>query len=135
MIIRRIFKTICILLLIGVVIYIFSLLSVCTIIHEVKDVFDGKVSKSETDNTPLELYNYYHDRLKSNYVIKTSIRPIFVIKNWERGTILVRYEYWVYDEEGKILWGFANRFPVPPSRWTIEKIDGKWKITDIFEAP
>ena len=133
--IRKKFIIICILLLIGVVLYIFSLLSVRTIIYEVKDVFEGKVSKSETDNTPLELYNYYHDRLKANYVIETSVRPVFVIKGWKRGTIFVRYEYWVYDEDGNILWGFANRFPVPPSRWTIEKIDGKWQITDIFEAP
>ena len=128
-------KIVCILLLAALGIYILFLLSVSSVIHDVKDVFEGKVPKTETDNTPLDLYNYHHDRLKPNYEVEAKVRPVFAFKFCKKGTILVYYEYWVYDENGKRLWGFAVRFPQQPSKWTIEKVDGEWKIVDIYEAP
>lgn len=130
------FKRIILFLLLALLgMYILSLLSVSPIIRYVEDIFEGKVPKAETNNTHLTLYNSYHDELQPNYEVEAKVRPIFAFKFWKKGTILVYYEYWVYDENGKRLWGFAARFPEPPSKWTIEKVDGEWKIVDIYESP
>ena len=123
----------CILLVLLVTILFFEIRSICPLITYVEEVFCGVVPTVKTDNTPLALYNYFN-RIKSSYSVKCRIWPIFALHDFEKGYVWIRYEYWVYNEEGVLQWGFSNRFPMAPSRWTIEKQDGEWKIVEIKEA-
>ena len=128
--------TICGCFLLGVLVLycILSVVYVSPLISQVDMVFQGNVPVSETQNTPLALYNY-SDRMLPGYQVNSSVKCVFAFHNFQRGYVWVRYEYWVFDEDGQLQFGFANRFPVSPSRWTVEKVDGEWRILDIVEEP
>ena len=75
----------CLVLLCALVYYILSLVSVKALTSNVDSIFNGAVPKSETENTPLELYNYYYDKLQPEYHVTSNVRFIFTLHNVRKG--------------------------------------------------
>ena len=124
-------------LLLIAVFHIVMFASVKPVIDYVLSLFIGEIPEAETAGTKLDSYNSnsHCDRFDPSYMVEAKIDPVFIIHDFNRGYIWTRYEYWVYDKNANLLWGFANRFPTPPARWTIEKVNEEWVIVDVYEAP
>ena len=108
------------------------LLTTNPVVDQVKAAMEGKLSVESTENTPLAQYNSQNN-FKSIIPARAdiSICRIFVMHNFTDGVMWVKYTYKAFDAKGNILRGAAN----VPSRWTIHKENGEWKITAIKEDP
>lgn len=65
--------------------------------------------------------------------VKRSARviPLLVVHNGQKGYAYICYSYDVKNEDGTLLCVSKNVL----SKWEIERIDGKWSITNIKENP
>lgn len=63
--------------------------------------------------------------------VNIKVRRLFVLHNFRKGIVWVKYSYIAYDKEGNILAGTNNIL----SKWYIEKKNGRWKVVKIEEKP
>jgi len=56
---------------------------------------------------------------------------IFAWHNFNHGTIWFKYSVYVKDAEGKLIMGSKDI----PVRMSIQKVDGAWEVTAIYERP
>lgn len=75
------------------------------------------------------LYERYHTEGTVRADVK--IRRSMVMHNFNRGVMYVCYSCVWYDKNGEIIRGSMDI----PAKWNIGKIDGKWVVSDISEAP
>jgi hypothetical protein len=71
----------------------------------------------------------YYDRRDVN-MVDVTIRRCFVIHNFSRGYMWIYYDYSTYDPDQED-WSGARAYAC----WTIQKVDGTWRIVDIEEGP
>jgi len=115
-------------------IYSAMIISTNSLIRDVESVFRLEVDRSVTEGRPIDQYNYNnHAEARGREVggISYSLRRRFVWHNFQYGYIWARYTRVVYDIDGRILTG-ASRIP---TRWRIERQNGRWEIVEIFERP
>ena len=99
---------------------------------QVRAAFLWKIDISETENKPINAYNYsrYAASETLGEVYMTLVR-LFVFHNFQDGYIWVYYSYEAYNQDGNLLTGSHSI----PTKWKIHKESGKWEIFEIFEAP
>lgn len=66
-----------------------------------------------------------------NTSFESSVQRIFALHNFSEGFLWFKYSEKLEDENGK---GIISNAGVPV-RLTIQKKDGKWAVTDIYEKP
>jgi len=81
-------------------------------------------------DTPLTRYNVKAWEPNAAEV-EANVTRLFVWHGFSKGFMYVRYFYKGEDASGKLLTASGPLI----SKWTIQKIDGEWVITDIEEAP
>jgi hypothetical protein len=123
-------KIIGVLILIIVIIYIAMIIDTNSLMTQVRDVFSGKVDRSQTIGKPINRYNY---RGFFSDITKTDLKLIrvFTLHNFKDGYIWAWYTYEGKDNNDEVLTGSSNIF----SKWKIHKENGKWDIVEIFEDP
>lgn len=78
------------------------------------------------------LYEYYYDNFQGEVkYAKIKIYRKFVIHNFNKGLIWVKYSFEQYDTNNNKLRGSWDI----SSKWYIEKQNGQWVVTDIDERP
>jgi len=117
------------LVIILIIIYIIMLSDTNSLIADVKSVMKGEVALSETDGTPLQLYNF--SDLLSNAKVNVKITRLFVLHDFSDGYMWVEYSYETVKNNNEYMPGSWRIH----SRWTIHKANGKWEITEIQEDP
>jgi len=112
--------------------YSVMLIDTSSVMREVRDAFLGKIESSENIGGEINYYNFnsdYPDE-KLGKADLTLIR-LFTLHNFHEGYIGAYYSYAAYDEAGDLITGSWRI----PTKWKIHKENGKWEITDIYEAP
>ena len=71
----------------------------------------------------------YYGLYERNVSFRSIIIPYFWIHSFEHGYIYVIYSVEGRDDNGKLMCGSWRI----PSKWTIDRINGQWVITDIDE--
>lgn len=59
------------------------------------------------------------------------IKRIFVLHNFKKGVMYVKYSYIAYDTNDELITGSSDVI----SKWYIEKKNNRWKVVDIEERP
>ena len=108
--------------------YVVLFLNTNSVMRCAKAVFLGEISLEEVVDTPL--YRYYPKELEIA-TTDLSINRIFVVHNFKKGYIWVKYDEERMDSFGNILSGSWNVV----SRWKIHKQNGEWKVVEIEEDP
>jgi len=96
---------------------------------EAKSVLAGE--KVVDESNPLWRYNFRKKYYPDTETIESSIGRIWVWHNGKKGVMQVLYSVRYYDKNGKIDYCSIGI----PSKWYIEKENGKWKVTKIDEHP
>ena len=111
-------------------IYAIMLLNTNSLMKDVKSAFLCKTDLSETVGKPINRYNYqgYFDNEEVGKVNLFLCR-LFTLHNFRNGYIWAYYTVEAKNTEGKLITG-SHRVP---TKWKIEKINGKWEIVEIFE--
>jgi hypothetical protein len=71
----------------------------------------------------------YYDQHGVN-MVDVTISRYFVIHNFSRGYMWIRYELRTYNSDQSARAGASSY-----ACWTIQKVDGAWRIVDIEEGP
>ena len=105
----------------------------------IKDEFFQYVLKEEevendSDNNYIIFHRYKVPDGISYNDIKTSLIRVFAIHDFKRGFIYVHYKI-VARNNDEIVFYSATRFPFYLAKWEIEKINGEWKVTKIYDSP
>lgn len=111
-----------------IIVYLSLWVPTTPVVKTVKDVYCGKISV-DADST-LHLYDmskYFPEMVYADM----RITRLLVIHNGRHGYMYVIYSREYMDAEKNIINASCN----VPSKWEIEKIDGKWTIIDIEESP
>ena len=110
--------------------YLLMVFDTNSLMREVRDAFHWRIDRSETVGKPLHSFNMNreHETLGKSRLF---LIRLLVIHNFREGWIWAHYTYQSFNEEGQLITGSV----CIPTKWRIEKIDGKWEIIDIFEAP
>lgn len=65
--------------------------------------------------------------------VKATIDALVTSTSGARGYVWVAYTQCAYDKDGNIIFQYGTENARKISRWRIEKIDGKWVVTEISE--
>ena len=112
-----------------ITIYLVILINTNQVIRHVENVMRSNIAKDLTMGLPIDMYNRqgHLDLGAVSYEVKIS--RVFVIHNFFNGYMWVRYTREGFDSDGNRVYGSWKI----PSRWKIQKQNGKWEIIDIFE--
>ena len=112
--------------------YSAMLIDTSSVMREVRDAFLWKTDPAETSGRLINVYNdvTYWDKENLGRVHLLLVR-LSAWHNFKDGYIWAWYCYTAYDTEGELITGSMW----VPTKWEIHKENGKWQITDIFEAP
>ena len=115
-----------------VIIYVAMLLSTNPLMAEVREVFSGDVSQSDTEGRAIHGYNINKRASSANLGdVELTVVRLFVLHNFNNGYIWAFYRYLAYDTEGELITGSWNI----PTKWQIQRESGRWEIVKIFEEP
>lgn len=81
-----------------------------------------------------ELYRYYsRNEMFDNeiYDANVNVRRLFVIHNFHKGVMFIKYDCETFNESGEHVYGSSDVYV----KWYIEKKDGIWVVTDVIEKP
>jgi len=107
------------------------LYSTNSVIDFAKQVFLKEIDMDKYEDDAL-VKKYYFPLDFSDDIIDISIKRLFVLHNFQRGFMIVQYTHQVLDSEtGLTITGSIGIV----SKWTIEKRDNRWVVTDIEERP
>lgn len=84
--------------------------------------------------TNTELYKYYNrNELYNNEISDAdiNIRRLFVLHNFHRGIMFIKYDCETFNKSGEHIYGSANVY----AKWYIEKKNGVWTVVDVIEKP
>jgi hypothetical protein len=104
--------------------------------HDTDEVMDQAIvlmsSASEKEipaGTPGAQYDMpeAYDEFDIN-MVDVTIRRYFVLHNFSRGYMWIYYDYSTYDPDQEHWFGASSY-----ACWTIQKVDGTWRIVDIDE--
>jgi hypothetical protein len=109
-----------------IAVYIVMLCDTDSVLQDFRDCVSGEVSENLKDSALYELY--YNANAESAEV---KVRRNFVIHNFTKGVIYANYTYHVFDKDGNEVRGSHK----VPTKWYIEKINGRWSVVDIDERP
>ena len=104
-------------------------ISTAQVMRDVKDVIYGRVDHEQIAGTKLEHFDFTDGYPDAK--VSLSMGRIFVLCGTQHGCMWVRYSYDVRSKSGDP--GPAGSGII--SHWEIEKINGKWEITDVSEHP
>ena len=80
-------------------------------------------------------YSVVNHSAKTKYIeeidIDLKLWRVFAWHNFRNGTLWFRYSVAVTDKEGQMITGSLNI----PVRLSIERVDGSWVFTDLYEPP
>ena len=119
-------------LLIVFLLYIFMVMDVTDLVHEVKDVFLWKYDSEYTKGKAIDRYNYngcFGDTQFGNADL--TLFPILVLHDYHDGYIYAFYSYKAYDIDGDLVTASLNVF----TKWRVHKENGQWSIVEITEKP
>jgi len=105
-----------------------------SLVKEVKEALLGKTPSEITQDRPIAKYNIRNHFLYKNTIIgqtTASLHRYLTIHNFQKGYIWAIYSNQAYDINGK---PFSGSYRIN-TKWKIHKINGKWEIVEIFEAP
>ena len=111
-----------------IIFYIICFLDTNNTIHEFKKI----VSEQKITNIAFDRYvgNYNEAKGPATYS-KIKINRRFVIHNFYKGIMYVKYSYEHYNNKGERIGGSWNI----PSKWLIEKREKQWVVKFIEENP
>ena len=140
--IKKVVKTILLsilsLFVVCVIYYIIMFLNTNQLTRDVKNVMEGKVSYEEIEGKPIEHY-YFKGGYETFDTVKYNTTRIFVWHNFSKGYIWLHDQWEVRDSNGNLVAGSgAKDWPMTyeyPTKWIIEKHNGKWEIVDIDSHP
>ena len=120
-------RTVLILIIFIVGVYILLFLDTLSLTKQVEALFRGEVSTASLSPNPscVEVYTISDDNPKTVNV-KASVYTIFTIHNFKEGYIWVKFNCHAFDSQGNITGG-----EISTARWKIKKIDREWKILEI----
>ncbi len=98
-----------------------------SIIKRAEAIYKGEIPHSEILGSGFEDFDITETRPETT-TVDIKINRIFVVHNFYRGFIWVKYDCRAYDVDGKTTYGAINY-----QKWYIKKVDGEWEITDIYE--
>lgn len=101
------------------------------LMQQTKDVFLGRIHRSETEGKPIQRYNLFHYFGTDIKKVDLTLKRVFVLHNFLDGFIIVYYTVIMYDHDNNIVSGSWDIF----SLWRIHKENGKWSIIAIKESP
>lgn len=107
------------------VVYITMIASVSSLFREATTVMLNKQIGKDC------LQRYDTSRYGNEAERSARIVPLFVIHNGQKGYAYVCYSYDVKNKDGTLLCASSSTF----SKWKIERLDGKWNVTNIVEKP
>lgn len=117
-----------IIFLLIIIFYIISFVNTNSVIYDFKNC----VSKQIITNTALDAYiGCYNEEKGPVTSSKIEIHRRFVIHNFNKGIMYVKYSYKLYNKDGVIIGGAHNI----PSTWFIEKNNEHWLVKKIKEKP
>jgi len=109
--------------------------------NEYPDLYaDPDVNYVIYKNDPEKPNIYAHFNITSHSVatkhldqvnIELKLRRIFTWHNFSQGTVWIKYSVYVTDRDGNPIFGSADI----PVKLTIQRVDGKWEVTGLYEAP
>ncbi len=111
----------------------YYLAMLCTTNSVVED-FYNVVNNNMDENISYEELKRYKVPSFENTTYKntdTKINRIFVVHNFNKGIMYVKYSYIMYDINGHTISGSSNVY----SKWSIEKVGKRWTVVDIEEKP
>lgn len=97
------------------------------------DFKELKLFKAERNKDYGRLYGaYYREDLEGKIKnVDLKCNRIFVVHNFKKGMMVVRYSNITYDYNDEVTDGNKNAI----SKWYIEKKNGRWVVVDIDEKP
>lgn len=125
---KYIFTVSCILCAL-LLLYAFIFFNTNTVIEDFVSCVKGDNITKTLKNT--ELYNWYgkHDYPVNQSDIK--IQRCFVVHNFSKGIMYVKYSFENYDENGNFRKGASNI----KAKWYIQKQNNRWTVNKIQEKP
>lgn len=111
----------------------------CIMLHDTNSVkrdFINCIKSNLTSNETAdsELYKYYNrsnDYDDKVYDANVHIKRQFVIHNFRKGVMFVKYNCEAFNKAGEHIYGSSNVH----AKWYIEKKDGPWEVVKIIEQP
>jgi hypothetical protein len=126
---KKYFKPILIAVIILIcLIYICMLYSTRTVIDDFEACVSGKEILNDVRNS--EFYDMYY-RAGAVSAENVKVTTPLALHNFNKGVMYVKYTYEAFDEDGSPV---AGSYKVP-SKWYIEKQNGRWIVTKIDERP
>ena len=123
-------KKVIVFIIVGIllVVYFIFLFDTNSVINDFRDVVKGEIEQN-TEYGALMRYDStgYPDFSKAN----VQVHRLFVKHDFKEGHMYVCYTIELYNDKGENIAGSWNVI----SKWCIKKIDGRWQITNIQEAP
>lgn len=104
----------------------------------VGEVIEGEVSYEEIKNEPIESY-YYKGCYDDFSSVEFDNTRIFVWHNFSKGYIWMHEWHRIENNNGELVSASGSpnwpRYYEPLTKWTIQKENGTWKITNIDSHP
>ncbi len=107
-------------------VYIVMLCDTGSVLQDFRDCVSGEATESLKDSA---LYEMYYNANAERAEVK--VRRNFVIHNFKKGIIYANYTYRAFDKDGNEVRGNHK----VPTKWYIEKKNGRWMVVDIDERP
>ena len=123
-------KIVLLCVLILVAIYFLMLYNTNSVIKDFYSVVNNKM-KEDISYGDLEIYKIPSFRGMKYKYTDAKIKRVFVLHNFRRGVMYIKYTYIAYDENDVLITGSSE----VDSKWYIQKINGRWIVTDIEERP
>ena len=118
--------------LFGVVYYAAMLHDTDNLLTDFTDCVKGNTSSNALTDT--ELYKYYNRNGSYSDEISdanVNIRRVFVLHNFHKGVMFVKYDCETFNKNGEHIYGSSNVY----AKWDIEKKNGVWTVVNVSEKP
>ncbi len=126
---KKALRCLLVILCVALGIYVIMFLDTNSIYNEVKTVMKGEYDEDYVFNG--EMYCFDFTRGYGETEVDLDVKRLFVVHNFQHGYMWVFYSFEVKSPSGYLLTGGADI----PSKWEIERQNGKWVIVDVIEAP
>lgn len=112
-----------------ILIYLLILFNTNTVIEDFKNCIRGENISQELMST--ELYQYFDDFNGRITDVDVNVTRWFVLHNFHKGVMYIKYSYEAFDKNGNHIKGASNVF----AKWYILKINDMWEVIKIEEEP
>ena len=125
---KRLFIIVFLIFVVLAFLHLFAIFDTNSVLADFKTVVTNDNVSEELLSTKLS--HYYNENANDN-LTQVDISRRFVCHNFKSGVMYVNYTFKISDGNGVLLRGSHN----VDSKWYIEKVCGKWVVTDIVEKP